>query len=133
MAGARRTKTRKDAEQAGFRSGFEARVAEQLTERGTDFDYEPKDGIMEYEIHELHKYLPDFRIGKMYIECKGRFTAADRKKMRLVKEHNPKKDIRLLFMSNNKLNPRSKTRYSDWAEKNGFKWAIKRIPEEWLE
>ena len=88
---------------------------------------------MEYEIHELHKYLPDFRIGKMYIECKGRFTAADRKKMRLVKEHNPKKDIRLLFMSNNKLNPRSKTRYSDWAEKNGFKWAIKRIPEEWLE
>lgn len=132
MAGPRRSKTRKAAEQAGYRSGFEARIAEQLTESGIDFEYEPKEGIIEYEVHELRKYLPDFKIGKMIIECKGRFTSADRKKMRLIRQQYPKLDIRMLFMSNNKLNPRSKTRYSDWAEKNGYKWAIKRIPKEWL-
>lgn len=89
---------------------------------------------MEYEVHELHKYLPDFVLGNgIVVECKGRLTSADRKKMLLVKKQNPKKDIRLLFMCNNKLNPRSKTRYSDWAEKNGFPWALKRIPQEWLE
>jgi hypothetical protein len=131
----RRAGVRKAAEKAGFRSGFEHSVAKSLTARGADFDYEPKDEVIEYEVHELRKYLPDFRINAtgIIVECKGRLTAADRKKLKLVKQQYPEKDIRLVFQFNNKLSPRSKTRYSDWAYKNGFQWALKDIPEEWLE
>lgn len=27
----------------------------------------------------------------------------------------------------------SKTTYADWCEKNGFQWAEKLIPREWIE
>ena len=130
----RKANVRKAAEKAGYRSGFEHRVAQQLTAAKASFDYEPKDEVIEYEVHELRKYLPDFRLNGsgVIVECKGRLTAADRKKLKLVKTQYPKKDIRLLFMYNNKLNPRSKTRYSDWADKHGFPWALKDIPEDWI-
>ena len=87
---------------------------------------------MEWELLERKKYLPDFKVNGFILECKGRLTAADRKKMVAVKSQHPDKDIRLLFQFDNKLNPRSKTRYSMWAEKNGFKWALKEVPEAWL-
>ena len=72
--------------------------------------------------------------GKMYVESKGRFTATDRKKMKLVKEANPELDIRLLFQTpDNKITKGSKTTYVDWAVKHGYPWAAKEIPQEWLE
>ncbi len=127
------TEVRKAAQEAGYRSGFEHRVAQQLEAAGVKYEYEPKDGILEYRVNELRKYLPDFRLpGGVLVECKGRLTAADRKKLKLVKEAWPQLDIRLVFQYNNKLNPRSKTRYSDWAEKHGFPWALREVPAEWL-
>ena len=105
-----------------------------MIERNASFDYEPKDGKLSYRIEENHTYLPDFRLGNgVIVECKGRLTPKDRKKLKLVKDGHPDKDIRLVFQYNNKLNPRSKTRYSDWAEKNGFLWAVKDIPQAWLD
>lgn len=100
--------------------------------RGEYFEYEPKAEVLVWELRETKKYLPDFKIRDFIVECKGRLTAADRKKMLHVRDQHPEKDIRLLFQFDNKLNPRSKTRYSAWAEKNGFKWALKEVPEEWL-
>lgn len=88
---------------------------------------------MVYKVDETKRYLPDFVLpGNVVVECKGRLTAADRKKMLLVKRQNPDLDLRLLFQFDNKLSPRSKTRYSTWADKNGFPWAVGSIPRGWL-
>jgi hypothetical protein len=37
----------------------------------------------------------------------------------------------LFFAQDNKI-PRSKMRYSDWAKKYGFEYAVGEIPKEWL-
>jgi len=66
------------------------------------------------------------------IETKGRFTAADRRKMDAIKEHHPDLDIKMLFMRNNKIHKRSETYYSDWCVAHGYDWAIKHPKEEWL-
>lgn len=81
-----------------------------------------------------HVYIPDFQLPNgVIIEAKGYFPPEDRSKMLAVKNCNPDKDIRLVFLSpNSKLNKDSKTTYAQWAEKNGFQWASKHIPIEWL-
>ena len=122
----------------GFRSGLEDTVNDMLKENGKLFSYE-SEKISYIQPQTKHNYTPDFVLnkmigGKMYIETKGRFTTADRKKMKLVKEANPDLDIRLLFQTpNNKITKASKTTYADWAEKHGYLWAAKEIPAEWLE
>lgn len=122
-----RSKVRKEARAAGFRSAFEQRVAEQLT------DYEYEADTFKYEITESHKYTPDFTLpNSIVLECKGRLTVFDRKKLIAVKANFPGLDLRLVFMyPNNKLSSKSKTRYWEWAEKHGFPWCGPEIPEEW--
>lgn len=132
MPSPRRSATRKKAEAAGYRSGFEYTVAQALGAAGVAFDYEPEDERLEYRVEETRRYLPDFKIGEILVECKGRLTAADRKKLVLVKKQHPAIDLRLLFQFDNKLSPRSPTRYSVWATKHGFQWAVGTIPEGWL-
>jgi len=81
-------------------------------------------------------YSPDFILPNgIIVEAKGKLDRAVREKMALVMEQNPHLDIRLLFMRDNKITRTSKTRYSDWCEKRGIKYAIDeqgRIPEEWI-
>lgn len=123
-----------------------------------DFEYQtylrlielvrPKHNV-EYEVEKLeytttHNYLPDFRIktkkGKIiYIETKGNgrsFDSSVRQKMIAVKEQHPDLDIRILFYSDGKIGPRRKNgtfrKQSDWATENGFTFAIRQIPEEWI-
>lgn len=54
-----------------------------------------------------------------------------------VKKQHPDKDIRILFYADGKCGPKRKNgsfmRQSDWATKNGFKFAIRYIPREWIE
>ena len=51
----------------------------------------------------------------------------------LIKEQHPDIEIRFVFSNENaKLYKGSKTSYSQWAEKHGFKYAHKRIPDDWL-
>lgn len=66
------------------------------------------------------------------VEIKGYLRPEDRTKMIAVKKLNPELDIRFVFASDNKLNKRSRTRYSDWARKNGFPYAIGEIPSDWM-
>ena len=97
---------------------------------------------MEYESEKLayvipaskHTYNPDFKLPNgIFIETKGRFTLEDRKKHLLIKAQKPDLDIRIVFQNPNaKLNKRSKTTYGMWADKNGFKWATKQVPIEWI-
>ena len=50
-----------------------------------------------------------------------------------IKKQHPELDIRFVFSnSRNKIEKRSKTTYGMWAEKHGFMYADKRIPDEWL-
>ena len=64
---------------------------------------------------------------------KGLFDVQARHKMLLVKQQHPDLDIRLVF-SNAKarLYKGSPTTYAAWADRHGFPWAHKTIPEDWL-
>ena len=82
-------------------------------------------------------YLPDFVCRRadgsiFYIEVKGYFRGSDRVKLRAVREANPLADVRLLFAADNKINAKSKMRYSDWCKKHGFEYAVKELPETWF-
>lgn len=118
----------------GVRSGLEADVASALTLAGVEYEYEKLK--LKYIVPaSTHTYTPDFRLRQngLIVETKGRFTAADRKKMLLVKQQHPDLDIRFVFTnSKTKIAKGSKTSYADWCEKHGFKYADKRIPEDWI-
>lgn len=116
----------------GFRSGLEEKVGEQLNKLYGSVKYETEK--IKYTINEIRTYTPDFKLPNgIIIETKGRFTPDDRKKHLLIKEQYPGLDIRFVFSnSNNKIRKGSKTSYADWCTKNGYLYADKLIPEEWL-
>ena len=117
-----------------YRSKYERDVCGDLDARKVKYDYEPT--VLLYEVPaRMHKYTPDVVLDNgIIVELKGKFTAADRKKMVLVIEQNPDLDIRMLFMRNNTLTKISKTRYTDWCDKRGIKCAVGReIPKEWID
>ncbi|QFP93708.1 endonuclease I [Ralstonia phage P-PSG-11-1] len=117
----------------GFRSGLEEKIAADLTSRGVRFTYEEL--VISYtKPAKTHKYTPDFVLPNgIIIESKGRFLSEDRAKHLLVKAQYPDLDVRFVFSnSKTKINKRSPTTYAMWCEKNGFQYADKAIPEEWL-
>jgi hypothetical protein len=81
-----------------------------------------------------HVYTPDIALPNgIIVETKGRFTAADRQKHLYVKQQHPELDIRFVFSnSKTKIRKGSKTSYADWCNKNGFLYAEKLVPKEWL-
>lgn len=126
-------KVRRAALVAGYRSGLEVQIAAQLKAAGIDADYEKLK--VPYTVPEsLHKYTPDWKLPNgIIIESKGRFVTADRKKHILLKEQHPTMDLRFVFSrSKTPISKGSKTTYADWCDKNGFKYADKLIPPEWL-
>lgn len=129
---ASRSKTRVKAREAGFRSGLEQRVAEALEREGVPVVYETD--RLKYQVSEVREYTPDFKLPNgIYIETKGRFTTADRKKHLLVRLSHPSVDIRFVFSdASGKIRKGSKTTYADWCRKHGFLFSDKGIPAEWL-
>jgi len=108
-------------------------VANQLDTSKVSFAYETR--IVHYVIPaQTHTYRPDFNLPNgIIVETKGRWTSADRKKMGFVLEQNPELDIRMLFALDNKLSSNSNTKYSDWCDKRGIKYAIgTEIPATWM-
>jgi len=133
--------TRKDV-----RSGLEERVRNDLDKRGITYGYETEKLTYNKEsckncghIVSTGRYTPDFVLKLnsghvMYLEIKGRFTSSDRVKMQRVSRDNPDKDIRLVFQRDQFIRKGSKTLYSQWSERNGFKYHIgETIPQEWIE
>ena len=121
------------ARKHGFKSGLEETISSQINGRCIDVKYESEK--IPYIIPASnHTYNPDFKLPNgIFVETKGRFVAADRKKHLLVKSQNPELDIRFVFSnSKNKITKSSKTSYGDWCDKNGFKYADKIIPEDWF-
>jgi len=116
-----------------YRSNFERTIAENLKVIRIPIEYETIK--LAYITPAIpHKYTPDFILPNgIVIEAKGRLKAADRKKMILVREQNPTKDIRFVFQrAKNTISKSSKTTYAMWAEKNGFQWAQGTIPIDWI-
>lgn len=118
----------------GFRSGLEARIAEDLKGKGIKFEYEKSK--ISYVVPERDaKYTPDFVLPNgLIIEAKGIFDAEDRKKHLLIKEQYPHLDIRLVFSrAKAPIYKGSPTTHASWAEHHGFKYAEKLIPQAWLD
>lgn len=129
------------------RSKFETRVGQDLQDRGISFEYEAES--YEYQkqpynakcstcgstnVWELRKYTPDFFLPNgVIIEAKGRWLAKERKLLRSLLDLNPYLDIRMLFMRDNWLTKNHTQRYSDWCNRRGIKWAIGRVPGEWVD
>lgn len=135
-----------------YQSKFEERIAQELTDHGVTFDYELYS--YEYDVPVTNKrimcsdchsrdivctrwYTPDFFLQNsspsIIIETKGRFTAKDRLKMLKVREqHKELADIKLLFMRDNFIHKRSKTRYSDWCKANNYDYDLYNVPKRWL-
>ena len=117
----------------GFRSGLEIAISKELDNDKVKYTYEKVK--LKYVVPEkVHSYTPDFHLeaSNIFVETKGLFTSADRKKMRLIKEQHPELDIRFVFSnSKSKISKKSKTTYADWCERYNFKYADKHIPKEW--
>jgi hypothetical protein len=142
----RRYQKRREAEDAGYRSGFEKEMAELLSKAKISFSYET--GTIKYtspvrgglclscgtnKVGKGRSYLPDFRIGGIIIETKGKFSSADRTKFLAIKASNPTIDLRLVFQRDNKLRRNSETHYSDWAKAHGFTYHVGlKLPPKWL-
>jgi len=118
----------------GFRSGLEEKVADQLEKAGVPVLFEQF--FLEYTSPEVqHKYTPDFELPNgIIIETKGRFMLADRKKHQLIQQQHPELDIRFVFSnSKSKICKTSHTTYAMWCTRNGFKFADRLIPNEWIQ
>lgn len=120
-----------------FKSGLEGLTSDYLRTREKKFGYKTT-----YETEWLNytiegRYKPDFILTfnsghKRYIETKGYLDYEAQRKMVAVRKANPDLDIRILFSKDNIIRKGAKTKYSDWAKKIGYPYAIKDIPIEWL-
>ena len=128
------SKKRQIALKHGFRSGLEEEIHQQLVKAGIEFGYE-QDTLPYEQPAKTRSYTPDFTLANgVYVETKGYMPLDARQKLVWVKESNPDIDLRIVFQyPNAKIYKGSKTTYAMWAEKNGFPWAAKQVPEEWMD
>jgi hypothetical protein len=115
---------------AKLRSGLEDKIAAQLEELAVEYEYEKL--RLKYQIE--HEYRPDFQLPNgIIVEGKGLFTSEDRSKHLAVKKAHPHLDVRFVFTrSSSPLYKGSKSTYASWCIKNGYPYADKLIPLEWL-
>ena len=108
-----------------YKSNFERQVAQTLRKKKIKFGYETqKFPFLQPE--KARTYTPDFELPVVgtFVECKGKLTKAERDKLIWVRDQNPNLRLIILFMrAKNFIRKGSPTRYSDWADKNGFLWA----------
>ena len=121
----------KDKKQIKFRSKLEENIANLLEGLGVSFQYESEK--LGYTIE--HTYTPDFVLPNYtYLEAKGYWSPADRRKILNVKKANPEIDLRMVFQSPyNTISKKSKTTYAQWCERHDILWSsYQNIPIEWL-
>jgi hypothetical protein len=130
-------KTDKSPEAAGlrggFRSGLEELNAKHLAALGVAHSFETL--MIPYTVPETRRrYTPDFPLPNgVIIETKGKLEPKDRAKHILIKLQHPDLDIRFVFQRpHDKIVKGSMTTYAMWADKHGFKWAVRIIPEAWV-
>ena len=121
----------KERKNIKFRSKLEENVASLLEGLGVSYEYEPE--RLSYTIE--HNYTPDFVLPNyVYLETKGYWDPADRRKVLAVKRDNPDVDLRMVFQAPyNTISKKSKTTYAMWCEKHAIPWtSYHNIPLDWL-
>ncbi len=85
-------------------------------------------------VFEKRKYTPDFFLPNgIVVEAKGKFTPKMRTKILAIRESNPDKDLRMMFMRDNWLTSAKKKKYTDWCAYHGIPCAVGyKIPEDWI-
>jgi len=129
-----------------FRSAFELTTALWLGCR--DIRYEFEEYAYEYDFPIPHgwcpacsaahvvrtrTYLCDFTFPRRdwVLEAKGKLDRDERAKFLAIKDAGV--EVRFVFQRNNKLYPKSKTRYSNWCERHGFEYAIGAPDVRWFQ
>ena len=88
--------TRPKKKTSKYRSQLEEKVADLLANLDVNFQYEKT----KFSYTIPHNYCPDFILPNgVVLECKGYWDAADRRKIKSVKEQNPDIDLRMVFQS----------------------------------
>lgn len=120
-----------------FRSRFEETVAAWLTKHGIKYKYEAVEIEHWHKLRvskcgdcdsnnvlQLRRYITDFSFPqyKFFVETKGHFTGKDRTKMLDVKAAGHV--VYMVFQRDNRLNPTSRTHYSDWCDQHDIAWSI---------
>lgn len=134
---------------SGHASTFEDTIIQDLKDRGIEYEYEPETFKYDRKVRGAtcaecgskvvfvsRRYTPDIRLkaGGVWVEAKGKFTPENRAKMEDFFHGHPEIDLRFLFMRDNWLTNKHKTKYSDWAKKLGIKYAIgTSVPQEWVD
>lgn len=129
----RRVSPKARAVAEGYRSGLEDANADHLKRLGEPVSYE--EITLGYtRPSRPSKYTPDFPLSNgIIVETKGRFVTADRQKHLHLKAQHPDLDVRFVFSNpNTKIGKKSATSYADWCDRNGFLYAARLIPEEWV-
>ncbi len=112
-----------------MRNPFERGLAAQIKKHGVSFEYETLK--IPYSLH--CQYIPDFILSNgVILEGKGRLDTESKRKMIAVKKQHPELDIRFVFYDAHRKISGTKQTHAQWAEKNGFLWCDREIPEEWL-
>jgi len=115
-----------------YRSGLETRFQAATQEYGWNFPYE-QDKIKYVIPASNHTYTPDFTVtNNVYIETKGLWVAADRKKAVLIKEQHPEVKVLYVLQRNQGITKSSKTTYLDWAAKHGLDACVFKDTEHWV-
>ena len=120
-------------ESGSYRSGLEEKNAIMFEKAGVNVEYE--EAFLEYEVpSSKHRYTPDFILPNgVIVETKGLLSLEDRKKHIIIKKQFPHLDIRFVFSNpNQKLYKGSPTTYTMWCKKQGFLYAQKLTPVQWL-
>lgn len=117
----------------GVRSGLEDTICQELTEQGVDYKYEELK-IKYTQPSKVRTYTPDIVLPNgIIVEIKGRWVAADRQKIALVKSQYPEMDLRMVFSNSKaKISKTSKTTYGMYCDKIEIPYADKHIPIEWI-
>jgi Phage endonuclease I len=117
---------------AAYKSGLEQRFQDATQALGYDLPYE-QDRIKYVIPASKHTYTPDFTVASSaFIETKGLWTSADRKKACLIKEQHPEISILYVLYRDQKLSKKSATTYLMWAEKNGLEACTFANKEHWI-
>jgi hypothetical protein len=111
-----------------YKSKLESAFAELLSKNGVQATYEAR----RFEFVRMAHYLPDWEVTPtLYIETKGYFSPRNRGDLLSFREQHPGVEIFLVFEEpRNRLSSKSKTTYSEWCEKHGFRWSsIDKFPK----
>ena len=107
------------------RNPFEKKLHRQLSRAKVKFKYEAEKIPYLIAGHYVPDWIIETTTGKVYIEAKGYLRPEAKRKLVAVKKLNPHLDIRIVFYE-------ERPAYVRWAIRNGFRYAIARIPTEWL-